>query len=81
MERPAARGNKAGSTFTAFSLSERQRQRRRESLRANTALFHADGHLLHLSNRAQVAFGRASDGGFRVGEDVRLPPAPVDLIE
>src|SRR6266496_3092002 len=33
------------------------------------------------ANRAQVPFGRLRDGGFGVGQDVRLPPAAVDLIE
>src|SRR6266498_3154984 len=33
------------------------------------------------AKRAQVPFGRLRDGGFGVGQDVRLPPAAVDLIE
>ena len=33
------------------------------------------------ANRAQVAVCRTRDRGFSIGQDVRLPPAAVDLIE
>src|SRR5882724_4831830 len=37
--------------------------------------------LLGVGDRAQIAFGRASDCDFSVGQDIRLPPAAVDVIE
>src|SRR5438034_4381852 len=37
--------------------------------------------LLGVGGRAQIAFGRASHCDFSVGQDVRLPPAAVDVIE
>jgi hypothetical protein len=33
------------------------------------------------ADRAQIAFGRASHCDFSVGQDVRFPPATVNLIE
>src|SRR6266496_3851573 len=33
------------------------------------------------ANRAQVPFGRLRDGGFGVGQDVRFPPAAINLLE
>src|SRR5439155_20052517 len=41
-----------------------------------------DAFALQLTgDRAQIALGRACHGGFRVGQDVRLPPAAINFVE